>query len=161
MYLIYLAVHTSTFPDVIRSWRNVTCMSWWGGWFNSLPPRRYGCNFRCNITWFFKLIFVIELHLTSAFPVKFGLGWTYRTSLNAVTVVVQVMLWCCQAILTVAKTYKNIERHTAHTIVSWPSPKQWIIVHTSDLMMIIRQLKVYTFSVIIREMGKLKTHSPI
>ena len=35
--------------------------------------------------------------------------------------------------------YKNIERHTAHTIVSWPNPKQWIIVHTSDLMMIIRQ----------------------
>ena len=34
---------------------------------------------------------------------------------------------------------KNIERHTAHTIVSWPNPKQWVIVHTSDLMMIIRQ----------------------
>ena len=34
---------------------------------------------------------------------------------------------------------KNIERHTAHIIVSWPNPKQWIIVHTSDLMMIIRQ----------------------
>ena len=31
---------------------------------------------------------------------------------------------------------KNIERHTAHTIVSWPNPKQWVIVHTSDLMMI-------------------------
>ena len=24
---------------------------------------------------------------------------------------------------------KNIERHTAHTIVSWPNPKQWAIVH--------------------------------
>ena len=35
--------------------------------------------------------------------------------------------------------HKNIERHTAHTIVPWPNPKQWIIVHTSDLMMIIRQ----------------------
>ena len=34
---------------------------------------------------------------------------------------------------------KNIERHTAYTIVSWPNPKQWIIVHTSDLMMITRQ----------------------
>ena len=28
---------------------------------------------------------------------------------------------------------KHIERHTAHTIVSWPNPKQWIIVHTSFL----------------------------
>ena len=33
---------------------------------------------------------------------------------------------------------KNIDRHTAHTIVSWHNPKQWVIVHTSDLMMIMR-----------------------
>ena len=33
---------------------------------------------------------------------------------------------------------KNIERYSADTIVSWPNPKQWVIVHTSDLMMIIR-----------------------
>ena len=37
---------------------------------------------------------------------------------------------------------KNIKRHTAHTIVSWPNPKQWILVHTSDLMMIIRQSNI-------------------
>ena len=49
-------------------------------------------------------------------------------------------------------------RHTAHTIVSWPNPKQWVIVHTSDLMMIIRQ-SIYILSIITREMGKLKTHS--
>ena len=54
---------------------------------------------------------------------------------------------------------KNIERHTAHTIVSWPNPKQWLIVHTSDLMMTIRQ-SIYILSIITREMGILKTHSP-
>ena len=27
---------------------------------------------------------------------------------------------------------KNIERHTVDTIVSWPNPKQWVIVHISD-----------------------------
>ena len=54
---------------------------------------------------------------------------------------------------------KNIERHTAHTIASWPYPKQWVIVHTYDLMMIIRQ-SMYIFSIITTEMGKLKTHSP-
>ena len=27
-------------------------------------------------------------------------------------------------------SHKNIERHTTHTIVSWPNPKQWVIVHT-------------------------------
>ena len=53
---------------------------------------------------------------------------------------------------------KNIERHTVHTIVSWPNPKQWVIVHTSDLMMIIRQ-SIYILSIITREVGKLKTHS--
>ena len=37
------------------------------------------------------------------------------------------------------RLHKNIERHTAHTIVSWPYPKQWVIVHTSDFMMITRQ----------------------
>ena len=35
--------------------------------------------------------------------------------------------------------YKNIKRHTAHTIVSWPNPKQQIIIHISDQMMITRQ----------------------
>ena len=46
-------------------------------------------------------------------------------------------------------TDKNTERHTAHTIVSWHNPKQWVIVHTSDLMMLIRQsiyIYIYIFS---------------
>ena len=57
------------------------------------------------------------------------------------------------------KNHIDIERHTALTIVSWPNPKQWIMVHTSDFMMISRQI-IYILSVITREMGKLKTHSP-
>ena len=58
-----------------------------------------------------------------------------------------------------APYHKNIERHTADTIVSCPNPKQWVIVHTSDLMMIIRQ-SIYIISIITRGMGKLKTQSP-
>ena len=54
---------------------------------------------------------------------------------------------------------KNIERHTTYTIVSWPNPKQWVIVHTSDLMMIIRQ-SMYILFIITKEMRKLKTRSP-
>ena len=54
---------------------------------------------------------------------------------------------------------KNIKRHTAHTIVSEPNPKQWIIVHTSDLIMIIRQ-SIYSLNQH-KEMDKLKTRSPI
>ena len=52
--------------------------------------------------------------------------------------------------IAVTKIHKNTERHTAHTIVSWPNPKQWVIVHTSDLMMIIRQ-SLYILSIITRE----------
>ena len=65
----------------------------------------------------------------------------------------------CYVVTLKFGTYKNIERHTAHTIVTWPTPKQWVIVHTSDLMMIIRQI-MYILSIITNEMGKLKTHSP-
>ena len=57
-----------------------------------------------------------------------------------------------------SNNYKNLESHTAHIIVSWPSPKQWVIVHTSDLMMI--RKSIYILSTITREMGKLKAHSP-
>ena len=55
---------------------------------------------------------------------------------------------------------KNIARHTAPAIVSWPNPKQWKIVQTFDLMMIIRQ-RINIISIITRGMGELKTRSPI
>ena len=48
-------------------------------------------------------------------------------------------------VLLMVQVDKNIERHTADTIVSWPNPKKWVIVHTSDLIMIIRQ-SIYIFS---------------
>ena len=41
--------------------------------------------------------------------------------------------------LAISEIIQSEYRHTAHTIVSWPSPKQWVIIHTSDLLMIIRQ----------------------
>ena len=62
-------------------------------------------------------------------------------------------------VIFVNQKNKNIERHTAHTIVSLPNPKQWVIAHTSDLIMIIRQ-SIYILTIITREMGKIKTYSP-
>ena len=53
---------------------------------------------------------------------------------------------------------KNIERHSVHTIVSWPDHKQWHMGHTSGLMMVINTRILTT---IIRKMGKLNTHSPL
>ena len=58
--------------------------------------------------------------------------------------------------ITWKNTDENIDTHTAHTIVSWPIPKQWVLVQTSDLMMVIRQ-SIYILSIIAKEMGKLKT----
>ena len=65
------------------------------------------------------------------------IGYTYQQlcfELHAVTVDIKWLL--CS---------KDIERHIAHTIVSWPDPKQWVIAHTSDFMMIVRQ-SIYIFS---------------
>ena len=36
--------------------------------------------------------------------------------------------------LAMSRIHKNKERHTAHAIISWPNPKQWMIVHTSGFM---------------------------
>ena len=55
-----------------------------------------------------------------------------RNTFNLDNIALMRSMWC-----------KNIERHTAHTIVSWPNPKQWMIVHTSDLMMMIKQSIYY------------------
>ena len=59
--------------------------------------------------------------------------------------------------LNVKLENKNIGRHTAHTIYSWPNLKQWQIDLISDLMMIIRQ-NTRILTSIIREMGKVNTH---
>ena len=63
------------------------------------------------------------------------------------------------SMLGLTLNHKSIERHTAHTIGSWLNPEQWLIVHTSDFVMIIRQ-SIYIQSIVTREMDKLKTHSP-
>ena len=78
-----------------------------------------------------------------------------RSHVGPMNLAIRVSIYTCSDEVTTF--YKNIERHTAHSIVSWPYPKQRVIDHISDLMMIIRQ-SVYILSIIIREMGKLKTH---
>ena len=56
---------------------------------------------------------------------------------------------------------KNIEKLTAHTIVSWPNPKQWqrfcsyfLFDHDKTITY------MYSYSHH-KKMGKLNTHSPI
>ena len=56
--------------------------------------------------------------------------------------------------------HMNIWRHTVHTIVVWPNPKYWLIVYTSNLIMIMRE-STHILTVTTREMYKLKTHSLI
>ena len=54
---------------------------------------------------------------------------------------------------------KNMEIHTAHTIISLPNHKQWKMGHASDLMVIMRW-STHILTKVIR-MGKLNTHSLI
>ena len=44
--------------------------------------------------------------------------------------------------------YKAIEKYTAHTIVSWPNPKQWQTVHTSDFIVFTSQMVLYFYAVL-------------
>ena len=51
--------------------------------------------------------------------------------------------------------------HISHTIVSlYNNPKQWLVIHMSDLMKMIR-LSTNILTTLNKEMGKLKTHSPL
>ena len=40
--------------------------------------------------------------------------------------------------------YESTERHASHIIVSWPNPKQLQMVHTSDLIMMIDEVHVFS-----------------
>ena len=60
-------------------------------------------------------------------------------------------------VLFLKSAYRSLSRAIFHFFC--PDYKQWVIIHTSDSMMIVRQ-SIYILSIITREMGKLKTHSP-
>ena len=55
---------------------------------------------------------------------------------------------------------KNIAKHTAHTIVSWPDPKHCLMIHISELMLLIRW-SANILTIIKREIVKLKNLSPL
>ena len=63
--------------------------------------------------------------------------------------------WCKLLVLC-----KNIKRHTAHTIVSLPNHRQWLMIHTSGLMMMIKS-STPILTIFTREINKPKTHNPI
>ena len=43
-----------------------------------------------------------------------------------------VLIWSVNPLKS-GGVHKNMERHTADTIVSWPNPKQWVIVHVGQV----------------------------
>ena len=119
------------------------------------------CNIHTVIAVLYKISCYIEPRLSGTWQSIFQCHNSrcsvsfYKT--NWKQILVMSVLGCPMGNMPVS-IHKNTERHIAHTIVSWPNPKQWAIVHTSDLMMMIRQ-SIYILSIITREMGKLKTHS--
>ena len=63
-----------------------------------------------------------------------------RTNANHLIIIIErSILWKHSAVLNngvvlinITTFYKNIERHTAQTIVSWPNPKQWNDIHKAS-----------------------------
>ena len=136
-YLHQSASHTHTHTHTIYTYSPKNFLHLHGGL--ERPRNAPGCSL-CNVWPILKiswksihmfcsmLLTVINLH--QKIEIKLCMLGLCRTPPD-----ILCCFWC----------HTNIERHTAHTIVSWPNPKQWVIVHTSDLMMIIRQSK-YIFS---------------
>ena len=56
--------------------------------------------------------------------------------------------------------HKNMARHTAHTIVSLPNPRQCLMFHNYDLMMIVRW-NTNILTIMKKETWKLQGHTPI
>ena len=102
-------------------------------WFNTLRPRGSRHHLADDI---FKYIFLNE---NVWILINILLKFIPKGPINNIPALVQMMAWRRPRQQAIIWTDKNIERHTAHTILSWPNPKQWRIVHTSNLMMIIRQ----------------------
>ena len=67
------------------------------------------------------------------------------------------LIGVCSCDLTWEHTY--IARHTAHTIVSMPIPKNVFLNSISNLILISTYIYIY-FTITKREIGKLNTHSP-
>ena len=112
-------------------------------WTNHCPQPRYQTltkHKKCEPYLYFLRCIKTECH-------NFGPCFNIKTIFWGIW----VTIWDC----------KNTKRHTTHTIVSWPNPEQWVIVHTSYLKMIITQsIYIYILSIITRKWVNWKHTAP-
>ena len=98
-----------------------------------VTPRNYLFPIYIWLQWYFVLMYWLQ-----------NLTHHIHSILNCTNLNDHMWIWYYDTYLwnfiSVSTTIsnKNIERHTAHTIVSRPNPKQWQMGHTSDLIMIMR-----------------------
>ena len=64
------------------------------------------------------------------------MAWTNNNS--GMVLQISIHAFCYRSISETSVAYhkavdKNIARHTAHNIVSWPAPEQWLLIHISHL----------------------------
>ena len=109
---------------------------WWGWWFEtpSCPLWRH-CDgiFRVKCP---KLL--VSLSEQTVFLIqmlwKLCIIHSYTTIIHTIITCGEIrvcLVWihaCHYRMIRIITYDKNIERHTADTIVSWPNPKQWVIV---------------------------------
>ena len=129
---------------------------WIDTWFSVMAVCQNGRNFTDDI---FKCIFFNE---NDCIFIQISLIFFLRAVKNDTTLVHSNNGLALNRRQAVFWTNKNIHvaRHTAHTIVPWPNPKQWLMIHTSHLIMMIRW-STHILKIITRGMGKLKKDSPI
>ena len=88
------------------------------------------------------------------------MAWTNNNS--GMVLLIYIHAFCYQSLSETTVTYqkavdKNIGSHIAHTIVSWPGPKQWLRIHISHLRI---RWSTNSLKSIKRE-SKQETHIPI
>ena len=89
--------------------------AWWALRLPWWPPAECSnVSMSCEY-WYLQNVFLFLYHCCILSEIKL-----------TTTIVPNIVVGFKAAIYNV---YKNIKRHTLHTIVSWPNPKQWIIVY--------------------------------
>ena len=111
-------------------------------WYTTLnrPSQKEPCEYSCCLHLIIfsiqPLIFISQTSYPNRFSHKIIISIVYTSSCH-ICFDEQIYIGALCGSMCESIT-KNIERHTADTIVSWPNPKQWVIFHTNIVCLISR-----------------------
>ena len=139
--VVYVLVPIDTRPSATTMMTQVWLRRYEPYYIKHILPNNHSTNYVQEISGSHQHTSFLVL-LAAVHPQQWYCTKTWHNSMCTsrnilVTVVVSYLVEniVCTCVATIDK---NTELHKAHIIVSWPNPKQWVIVHTSNFMMIIR-----------------------